>query len=117
MRYAEDVDEHEVKGLAYLMTFKTACVNVPFGGSKGGIRINPQKYTVHELQTLTRRYTMELLKRNMIGPGIDVPAPDVNTGEREMSWICDQYLKTYGRSISTFLSHGYTFILYITLIF
>lgn len=91
-----DVDADEIRALAYLMAFKTACVNVPFGGSKGGIRIDPKKYTAHELQTITRRYTMELLRRNMIGPGIDVPAPDVNTSEREMSWLVDQYIKTFG---------------------
>eukprot|EP00099_Drosophila_melanogaster_P023380 NP_651140.1 big bubble 8 [Drosophila melanogaster] len=96
IRYALDVNESEVKALAAIMTFKCACVNVPYGGSKGGICIDPKKYTVDELQTITRRYTMELLKRNMIGPGIDVPAPDVNTGPREMSWIVDQYQKTFG---------------------
>ncbi|EDV42493.1 uncharacterized protein Dana_GF18014 [Drosophila ananassae] len=96
IRYAMDVDENEVKALAAIMTFKCACVNLPYGGSKGGIRMDPKKYTVAELQTITRRYTMELLKRNMIGPGIDVPAPDVNTGPREMSWIVDQYSKTFG---------------------
>lgn len=96
IRYATDVDESEVKALASIMTFKCACVNLPYGGSKGGIRIDPKKYTVNELQTITRRYTMELLKRNMIGPGIDVPAPDVNTSPREMSWIVDQYTKTFG---------------------
>ncbi|CAD6994645.1 unnamed protein product [Ceratitis capitata] len=96
IRYAMDVDADEIRALAYLMAFKTACVNVPFGGSKGGIRIDPKKYTAQELQTITRRYTMELLRRNMIGPGIDVPAPDVNTGEREMSWLVDQYVKTFG---------------------
>ncbi|XP_001999179.3 glutamate dehydrogenase, mitochondrial [Drosophila mojavensis] len=96
IRFAMDVDEHEVKALAAIMTFKCACVNLPFGGSKGGIRIDPKKYTTRELQTITRRYTMELLKRNMIGPGIDVPAPDVNTSPREMSWILDQYIKTFG---------------------
>ncbi|XP_054083489.1 glutamate dehydrogenase, mitochondrial-like [Zeugodacus cucurbitae] len=91
-----DVDADEIRALAYLMAFKTACVNVPFGGSKGGIRIDPKKYTAQELQTITRRYTMELLRRNMIGPGIDVPAPDVNTSQREMSWLVDQYIKTFG---------------------
>nr|XP_036674271.1 glutamate dehydrogenase, mitochondrial [Drosophila suzukii] len=96
IRYALDVDEHEVKALAAIMTFKCACVNLPYGGSKGGVCIDPKQYTVDELQTITRRYTMELLKRNMIGPGIDVPAPDMNTGPREMSWIVDQYQKTFG---------------------
>lgn len=78
------------------MTFKNACVNVPFGGSKGGVRIDAKKYSLKEKQTITRRYIMELLKKNMVGPGIDVPAPDVNTSEVEMSWICDQYQKTLG---------------------
>ncbi|XP_017046427.1 LOW QUALITY PROTEIN: glutamate dehydrogenase, mitochondrial [Drosophila ficusphila] len=96
IRYALDVNESEVKALAAIMTFKCACVNLPYGGSKGGVCIDPKQYTVDELQTITRRYTMELLKRNMIGPGIDVPAPDVNTGPREMSWIVDQYQKTFG---------------------
>ncbi|EDV94364.1 glutamate dehydrogenase, mitochondrial [Drosophila grimshawi] len=96
IRFAMDVDEAEVKALAAIMTFKCACVNLPYGGSKGGIRIDPKKYSVMELQTITRRYTMELLKRNMIGPGIDVPAPDVNTSPREMSWLLDQYTKTFG---------------------
>ncbi|KAH8356422.1 hypothetical protein KR200_000462 [Drosophila serrata] len=96
IRYAMDVDENEVKALASIMTFKCACVNLPYGGSKGGVRIDPKNYTVDELQTITRRYTMELLKRNMIGPGVDVPAPDMNTGPREMAWIVDQYQKTFG---------------------
>uniref|UniRef100_A0A1B0G2L1 glutamate dehydrogenase [NAD(P)(+)] n=1 Tax=Glossina morsitans morsitans TaxID=37546 RepID=A0A1B0G2L1_GLOMM len=96
IRYAMDVDQDEVKGLAYLMTFKCACVNAPFGGAKGGVRIDVKKYEDKDLKTITRRYTMELLKKNMLGPGIDVPAPDVNTGQREMAWVVDQYLKTYG---------------------
>ncbi|XP_002135011.2 glutamate dehydrogenase, mitochondrial-like [Drosophila pseudoobscura] len=96
IRYATDVTGSEVKALAAIMSFKCACVNIPFGGSKGGICIDPKRYSFDELQTITRRYTMELLKRNMIGPGVDVPAPDVNTSGREMAWMEDQYSKTFG---------------------
>lgn len=113
IRYHQDVDAHEVTALAAGMTFKTAVVNVPFGGGKGGVRVDPRTLSSGELERLTRRYTYEILP--VLGEDVDVPAPDVNTDGRIMTWLLDTYSAfnrglrpdvVTGKPVNLFGSHG-----------
>ena len=91
LRYSTDVNQEEIEALASLMTFKCALVDVPFGGAKGGLLIDPKKYDEESLERITKKFARELIRRGYLSPARDVPAPDVGTSQREMGWILDAY--------------------------
>ncbi len=100
IRFAMAVNQDEVEALASLMTYKCALVETPFGGSKGGLCIDPRQWEPHEMEQITRRFAYELIKRDLINPAQNVPAPDMGTGAREMAWIADQYQRMHTTDIN-----------------
>ena len=102
IRYADFANQEEVEALAALMSYKCAIVDVPYGGSKGALCLRPKDYTEEELEHITRRFTQELSKRNLISPGLNVPAPDMGTGGREMAWMADEYRQINPTDINGF---------------
>jgi glutamate dehydrogenase (NAD(P)+) len=97
LRYAPDVNLGEVTALAMLMSWKCALMGLPYGGAKGGVRCNPRELSLAERENLTRRYTAEIIL--LIGPDLDIPAPDLGTDEQTMAWMMDTYSMTQGRSV------------------
>ncbi len=102
IRYADFANQQEVEALAALMSYKCAIVDVPYGGSKGALCLRPSDYTEEELEHITRRFTQELAKRSLISPGLNVPAPDMGTGGREMAWMADEYRQINPSDINGF---------------
>ena len=97
LRYDKDVSLGEVTALAMLMSWKCALMGLPYGGAKGGVRVNPRQLSKRELEHLTRRYTAEIIL--LIGPDLDIPAPDLGTDEQTMAWMMDTYSMTQGKSV------------------
>ena len=100
IRYDINASQEEVEALAALMTYKCAIIEVPYGGSKGALKINPKQWTKSEIEKITRRFAQELIKRDLIHPAQNVPAPDVGTGSEEMAWIADEYRRIYPTDIN-----------------